>query len=112
MTMTPEGIPDRGDLCWLDLNPQSGAEQAKRRPCLIISPPAFNRIGLCIVCPITSRARDWPSHVPLPKSLQTSGFVMTEQVKSLDYRTRNVKFIEKVPVVVVVRVRQIVQSFI
>jgi len=105
-------IPERGDICWLDMSPQSGREQAKRRPVLIISPAEFNRIGLCIACPITSRNREWPFHIALPNGLSTAGFVMTEQVKSLDYRARNLKFIEKAPLPIIMRVRQLVQSYI
>ena len=91
-------IPHKGDLVTLTFDPQSGHEQRGRRPALVVSNDLFNRhTGLCIVCPITSTLRDYPFHVSLPKSRIVTGFVMVEQVKSVDFRARQAKRIGKAP---------------
>ncbi len=92
-------IPGKGDLVILTFDPQSGHEQKGRRPAMIISNQLFNRVtGLAIVCPITNRDRNIPFHVPLPDDRSLTGYVMVEQVKSVDFRTRKVKFVESAPV--------------
>jgi len=89
-------VPSRGDLIWLDFTPQSGHEQKGRRPALVISNDFFNsQTGLCIACPITSTVRAYPLHVPITGCQHISGFVMVEQVRSVDYLSRNAEFIEK-----------------
>lgn len=93
-----EYVPAKGDLVAVTFDPQSGHEQKGRRPALVISNDLFNqRTGLAIVCPITNRLRDFPFHVTLPQESGVTGFVMVEQVKSIDYRARHVRFIEKAP---------------
>jgi mRNA interferase MazF len=83
------GSPDRGDLVWVSLNPQSGHEQAGRRPALVVSPAEYNRrVGLALMCPITSKAKGYPFEVSLPSNLKISGVVLSDQVKSLDWRAR------------------------
>jgi len=90
--------PAKGDVVAVSLDPQAGHEQKGRRPALVISNDPFNRrAGLALVCPITSTRRELPFHVALPASTSVTGFVMVEQVKSIDYRARRVKLIEKVP---------------
>ena len=94
--MVKEYIPQKGDLVILTFDPQAGHEQKGRRPALIISNEAFNKaLGLAIACPITNTNRDFPFHVEV-SSENLSGFIMTEQIKSIDYKAREVKFIEKV----------------
>jgi mRNA interferase MazF len=91
-------VPARGDYIVVSLDPQSGHEQRGRRPALVVSHDLFNRhTGLCIVCPITSTSRDFPFHVELPEDADASGFVMVEQVKSIDYRSRGAKRIGQAP---------------
>jgi len=91
-------IPDRGDLVWLNFNPQAGREQAKRRPALVLSPHAYNRkVGLVIVCPITSKVKGYPFEVELPSHLQVAGVVLADQVKSMDWQVREIEFIDKAP---------------
>jgi mRNA interferase MazF len=91
-------IPQRGDLIALTFDPQSGHEQKGRRPALVISHDLFNRhTGLAIVCPITTTARGFPFHVAITGIAEVTGFVMVEQVKSIDFRARNVKRIAKAP---------------
>ena len=91
-------VPRQGDLVALDFDPQSGHEQKGRRPALVISKDAFNKgTGLAICCPITNTDRSVPFHVPISGRTALTGFVMCEQVKSLDYRSRKMKLIERAP---------------
>ena len=88
-------VPRQGDLVTLDFDPQAGHEQKGRRPALVISKDAFNKgTGMAICCPITHTDRKMPFHVPLAGRTSLTGFVMCEQVKSLDYRSRGMRLIE------------------
>ncbi len=91
-------IPARGDVVWLNFNPQAGHEQAGRRPAVVLSPRAYNQtVGLAIFCPITTRQKDYPFEVALPDSLAVSGVILADQVKSLDWRVRQTEFIASLP---------------
>ncbi len=90
-------VPRKGELIALTFDPQSGHEQRGRRPALVVSNELFNRhTGLCIACPITSTLRDHPFHVAIPAGEGVTGFVMVEQVKSIDFRSRKAKRIGRV----------------
>ncbi len=92
--MVSEYVPDCGHCIWIDLNPQSGHEQAGRRPALVLSPASYNRLsGLALICPITSRKKGYPFEAPLPENDPVSGVVLSDQVKSVDWRTRKGTFI-------------------
>lgn len=96
--MVKEYIPKRGDFIWLDFNPQTGKEQAKTRPALVLSPHKYNKVSkLALVCPITSKYRGWGFEIPLPTSLKTKGSILVDQIKSLDYSARNAKLISECP---------------
>lgn len=98
-------IPERGDAVWISLDPQAGHEQAGRRPALVLSPSAYNgRVGLALLCPITTQAKGYPFEVPLPEGLPVTGVVGADQVKSLDWRARKAARICAVPDEVVVQV--------
>jgi mRNA interferase MazF len=87
-------VPDRGDVVWLHFTPQAGHEQSGRRPALVISPKAYNRkVGLALVCPVTSQVKGYPFEVPLPDG----GVVLSDQVKSLDWRVRKAKLQGRAP---------------
>ncbi len=91
-------FPEQGDLVWLDFNPQSGREQAKRRPALVLSPLVYNRkVGLGIFCPVTSKVKGYPFEVSLPDDLPITGVILADQVKSLDWQARQAEFICKAP---------------
>lgn len=91
-------VPRKGDFITLSFDPQSGHEQKGRRPALVVSNDLFNRhTGLAIVCPLTNTDRKIPFHLPVPASSSLTGFVMVDQVKSIDYATRKAKFIETAP---------------
>ena len=88
-------IPEQGDIVALSFDPQSGHEQKGRRPAIIISNKVFNKhLGLAFACPITNTKRNSPFHIEID-SENITGFVMGEQMKSIDYNSRNIKFIEK-----------------
>ena len=92
-------VPRKGDLIALTFDPQSGHEQRGRRPALVVSNDLFNKhTGLCIACPITNTRRDYPFHVAMPEDQDVTGFVMVEQVKSIDFRARKAKRIGRAPV--------------
>jgi mRNA interferase MazF len=84
--------PSRGDLVWLDFTPQAGHEQAGTRPALVLSPRDYNRkVGLALVCPVTSSVKGYPFEVALPAGLKLQGVVLADQVKSLDWRARHAR---------------------
>ncbi|MEX0789490.1 MAG: endoribonuclease MazF [Actinomycetota bacterium] len=85
----PAYAPERGDIIWLHFTPQTGREQAGRRPALVISPAAYNRkVGLVLVCPITSKVKGYPFEVELPQGFKAEGAVLCDQIRSLDWRAR------------------------
>ena len=91
-------IPTRGDVVWITFNPQAGHEQAGRRPALVLSPSAYNdKVGLAILCPVTSQVKGYPFEVAIPAGLKLAGVVLADQVKSLDWRFRRAEFICKLP---------------
>ncbi len=99
--MKKDYVPDRGDVVWLTFTPQAGHEQAGRRPALVISSSLYNeKTGLAIFCPITSKVKGYPFEVNIPKGLKVEGVVLSDQVKSLDWRVRNASFHCKVSEVV------------
>ncbi|MCY7332606.1 MAG: type II toxin-antitoxin system PemK/MazF family toxin [Pseudanabaena sp. CAN_BIN31] len=88
-------IPKKGDFVIVTFDPQSGHEQKGRRPALVVSSSIFNEYtGLTIVCPITSTKRDSSFHVAIADSKTLTGYVMVEQVKSIDYKSRKIKWVE------------------
>lgn len=88
-------IPAQGDLVVISFDPQAGHEQAGRRPAIVVSVDPFNRgTRLAICCPITNSKRDTPFHVPVPDASGLTGYVMCEQIKSIDYRARRMKRID------------------
>jgi mRNA interferase MazF len=89
-------IPRQGDIIAITFDPQSGHEQKGRRPALVVSKDLFNRsTGLAIVCPVTNTKRGFPFHVPIPKAGKLTGFIMVEQIKSVDFHARRAKRIER-----------------
>ena len=91
----PVYIPRQGDIITITFDPQSGHEQKGRRPAFVVSKDLFNRsTGMAIVCPVTNTERCFPFHVPIPQDSKLTGFIMVEQVKSVDFRSRRAKRIE------------------
>jgi len=89
-------IPAKVDFVAVTFDPQSGHEQKRSRPALVISNKIFNKAtGFCIVCPITNTKRSYLFHVKIQKDSSLSGYIMVEQVKSNNYKARKIKLIEK-----------------
>ena len=106
-------VPERGDAVWITLDPQAGHEQAGRRPALVLSPSAYNgRVGLALLCPITSRAKGYPFEVALPADSPVKGVVGADQVKSLDWKARQASRIGAVPPEVVAEVVRRLQTLL
>ena len=96
--MAAARVPERGDIVWLQFNPQAGSEQAGHRPALVISPKSYNRrVGLALVCPITSRIKGYPFEVELPQGMEVEGAILCDQIKSLDWRVRSATRMGSVP---------------
>src|SRR5579859_2988410 len=80
-------VPEAGDIVWLDFDPQAGHEQAGRRPALVLSPASYNdKTSLMVCCPMTTQIKDYPFEVVITGD--TPSVVLSDQVKSLDWRRR------------------------
>jgi mRNA interferase MazF len=96
--MRSRWVPRRGDLVWLDFDPQAGHEQRGTRPAAVLSPATYNaKVGLAVCCPITSHAKGYPFEVALPPDSKVQGVVLADHLKSLDWRARHAKWIERLP---------------
>jgi mRNA interferase MazF len=96
--LVTEYVPDRGDVVYLDFKPQSGHEQSGRRPALVLSPKAYNqKVGLAIFCPITSQIKSYSFEAYIPEGNDVKGAILADQIKSLDWRSRNAAFLCKMP---------------
>ena len=105
-------IPEQGDIVALSFDPQSAHEQKGRRPAIIISNKVFNQhLGLAFACPITNTQRDFPFHIQI-ESENITGYIMGEQMKSIDYKSRNIKFIEKADQKTISKILGIIDSII
>lgn len=94
--------PDRGDVVWIDMHPQAGHEQAGRRPAIVLSPSSYNaKVGLALFGPVTNHIKGYPFEVIIPSGLKVTGAILSDQVKSLDWKIRNTEFYDKVPEIVI-----------
>ena len=83
-------VPDAGDFVWLTFDPQAGREQAGRRPALVLSPKTYNaKSGLALACPVTNQVKGYPFEVPVPASSGATGVILTDHVKSVDWKARH-----------------------
>ena len=93
--MRAKFVPSRGDIVWLDFDPQAGREQAGRRPALVLSPQPYNKlVGLLIACPITSQVKGYPFEVAV-QGKKIAGCIIADRVRNVDWQQRNAVFIEK-----------------
>lgn len=100
-------VPRRGDIVWITLSPQAGQEQAGRRPAVVLSPTRYNaRVSLALLCPVTTQVKGYPFEVVIPSGLPVSGVVMSDQMKSLDWRARQVEYICTLPADTVAEILQ------
>ena len=94
----PRYVPKRGDAIWLDFSPKKGREQQGRRTALVVSETEYNRkVGLAVVCPITSQEKGFRFEVAIPAGQRVSGVILSDHVKSLDWKERNAAFIHTLP---------------
>ncbi len=84
-----EYVPDAGEIVWLEFSPHAGHEQAGHRPAVVLTPAAYNRIGLMLCCPLTTKIKGYPFEVPIDD--ERGSAVLADQVKSLDWRARRAK---------------------
>lgn len=88
-------IPDRGDIVWVQMNPQAGREQAGHRPAFVVSPKSYNgKVGLALMCPLTTKVKGYPFEVHV-NGTDIQGVVLSDQIKSLDWKAREARFGEK-----------------
>lgn len=103
--MSDSYCPKRGDIVWLAFTPQAGHEQAGHRPAVILSPALYNKkVGLALVCPITTQVKGYPFEVAIPAGLDVSGVMLADQLKSVDWKARRARFCCAVPAVTIAEV--------
>lgn len=113
MVRRPSYAPDRGDLVWLTFDPQAGHEQRGRRPALALSPRAYNaRVGLGLFCPVTNQVKGYPFEVALPPRGKITGVILSDQLRSLDWRARKAEFAARAPLEAVEEVLAKVRTLI
>ena len=106
-------IPQCGDIVWITLNPQAGHEQSGRRPAVVLSPGSYNnKTGLAIFCPITNQIKGYPFEVLLPEGLPVEGAILSDHVKSLDWRVRNAELLCSLPAETISEVLQKLSSLL
>lgn len=106
-------VPERGDAVWINFNPQAGHEQSGRRPAIVLSPQTYNgKVGLCLLCPITNKAKGYPFEVSIPAGLGVTGVVLSDQAKSLDWQVRNAELIAQLPETVIAEVLKKLKSLL
>src|SRR5438552_3583608 len=105
-------VPERGDAIWLDFNPQSGHEQAGRRPACVLSPENFNSKTFAVCCPITNRAKGYPFEVAIPAGCEVTGVILANQIRSMDWLSRHAEFICKLPTATLAEVLTKVRLFL
>ncbi len=106
-------VPESGDVVWITFNPQAGHEQAGRRPALVLSPKSYNgKVGLSLLCPVTSQVKGYPFEVAIPEGLPVSGVILSDQVKSLDWRAHKAEKACALPEDLMVKVLQRVKALI
>lgn len=95
-------VPDRGDVIWLEFDPQAGREQAARRPAVVLSPAAYNApTGRALCVPVSSKAKGYPFEVAMPADFPVQGVAFADQVKCLDWRARFAKPVASLPPAIV-----------
>lgn len=82
-------VPAAGDVVWLQFTPQAGREQSGHRPSLVLSPASYNRFGLMLCCPMTTRIKGYPFEVAIADNRES--VALADQVKSLDWRARHAR---------------------
>ena len=96
MVVSSAYVPERGDLVWINFNPQRGREQANKRPAVVLSPKSYNeKSSLALMCPVTTRVKGYPFEISINVG-KIAGVILSDQVRSLDWRARRAAFIQRV----------------
>jgi mRNA interferase MazF len=91
-------VPERGDVVWMMFGPQAGHEQSGRRPGVVMSSSIYNgKTGMALCCPITSHVKGYPFEVLVPAGLKTSGAILADHIRNIDWKTRRAKYLCKLP---------------
>lgn len=110
--MVKRYVPDAGDIAWIDFDPQAGREPGRRRPALVLTDYAYNRVsGLVVVCPLTSKRKPYPFALPVIVD-DVEGAVLVDHMKSMDWEARNVAFHSKADPVLVAKVRSYIATLL
>jgi mRNA interferase MazF len=104
--MGEDYFPRRGHVVWVDLDPVKGHEQGGRRPAFVLSHDDYNRIGLMIVCPITTKPKGYPFEVLIPHGCRVKGVILADHIKNLDWRRRDIQHMDSLPDDVIREVQQ------
>lgn len=105
-------VPEKGDLVILDFSPQKGSEQAGRRPAIVLSPSLFNRGRFVAVCPITTKKKGYPFEIELPDTLKVQGVILSDQLRTLDWRERNLVFVDRAPEAIVYKCLRYINRYL
>ncbi len=109
---SPRYVPDAGDVVWLAFDPQAGHEHAGHRPALVVSPASYNgKTGLMVCCPMSTKVKGHPFEVVLEMD-GVSGAVLSDQVKSLDWKIRKAKKKAVAPSSVMAHVRAKIKALL
>lgn len=113
MIKLPKFVPDRGDIIWLNFDPSLGHEQSGRRPGIVLSSLKYNqKVGLAIVCPITSQEKGYPFEVRIPEGFKIKGVILSDQMRCIDLNKRKIDLIFKIPHSVVEMVQSLAISIL
>ena len=113
MNKMPRFIPERGDIIWLNFDPSLGHEQSGRRPGIVLSSLKYNqKVGLAIVCPITSQEKGYPFEIRIPEGFKIRGVILSDQMRCIDLNERKVDLIFKIPPSIVEMVQSLAISVI
>jgi mRNA interferase MazF len=96
--VAPPYVPDAAHIVKINFDPQAGHAQAGWRPALVLSPSTYNKCGLAIVVPITNQSKGYPFEIPVPTDLATTGVILSDAIKSVDWKARKARFVESVPI--------------
>lgn len=111
--MVDNYIPDKGDIIYVSFDPTKGHEQAGFRPAIVLSNILFNKFtGMAIVCPITNNTKEFPTHHTITKTKSIKGAALCEHIRSIDYRKRNIKYVERLSGEDLLTISMLIESFI
>ena len=83
---------------YINFDPHAGSEQASWRPGLVLTDESYNdKVGLCVICPVTTKPKGYAFEVLLPEGLAVEGVVLADHLKSVDWQEREARFMSRAP---------------